>query len=144
MKLIGLIVANLLVSKLIMPKYSRLCTRNIFLRRYSNSKLDNNTAWSFFTCSYSVRAITQYPAKHQTVLNWHKYCDAVFLILNSIIWQITEEGRKLCPFPLTTYQSVCIVQQLFAPPPLSPPNLRTVAKIYNYHGWLRDNWIVKI
>ena len=123
MDVICLIVANLLVSKLIMSKYSRLCTRNIFLRRYSNSKLDNYTAWSFRTCSYSVRAITQYPAKHQTVLNWHKYCDAVFLILNSVIWQITEEGRKLCPFPwqlinlCALFNSFfsCFVFQIFIP-----------------------------
>ena len=115
MKLIGLIVANLLVSKLIMSKYSRLCTRNIFLRRYSNSKLDNNTAWSFRTCSYSVRAITQYLRKTP---NYFKLTQILwYCLFNSKFCHLANNGRrkKALPFPLTRDQSVCIVQQLFCP-----------------------------
>ena len=113
MKLIGLIVINLLVSKLIMSQDSRLCTRNIFLRRYSNSKLDNNTAWSFRTCSYSVCAITQYLRKTP---NCFKLTQILWCCLfNSKFCHLANNGRrkKALPFPLTTDQSVCIVQQLF-------------------------------
>ena len=183
MKLIGLIVANLLVSKLIMSKYSRLCTRNIFLRRYSNSKLDNNTAWSFRTCSYSVRAITQYLRKTP---NCFKLTQILWCCLfNSKFYHLANNGRRKKALPLSPDNwSICVhcstaffpvlyfkfvfptwtncdmdsariccmsegcnfytLSPCFLPPPLSPPNLRTVAKIYNYHGWLRDNWILKI